>query len=619
MEVSALEIIVREQEFILKNGTDLLLHTDAKTPMVYVGCGEENVQMYRGNFKIDDYVVERRPLTLTAARKTEAGAELDLEGVLTLQVTERDGAVTLTPVCRDGSINRFWLRVQADAAEHVYGCGEQMSYFDLRGRHFPLWTSEPGVGRDKTTYVTWRSDVENGGAGGDYYHTNYPQPTYVSSRHYYLHMQSTAYSDFDFRHDSYHELQTWCVPDFIRLEAAPTFIGLLEKLTAFLGRQPELPDWIYNGLIIGAQGGNERSFGIVDKSLAKGIKVAGVWCQDWCGKRVTSFGKRLQWDWHFHKEMYPDLPRHIEELHKRGIKFLGYINPYLVNDGALYEEGKRLGVFAKKSDGSDYLVDFGEFYCGVVDFTDPKAYQWFKDEVIKKYSIDIGIDGWMADFGEYLPTDDLVLANGVSPMIEHNRWPVRWAQCNYDAVKESGKLGQVVYFMRAGVIGTGYELDTSRLWRAVMHRLKDEYPDVAYSEMFVDNCAMQIVKDPAQFDVIVTENMFGDILSDEASMITGSIGMIPSSSLGDGTRGLYEPIHGSAPDIAGQDKVNPTACILSAAMMLRYSFGMAAEADCIEAAVGKVLDKGLRTADNMSEGCTCLGCAAMGDAILAEM
>ena len=162
-------------------------------------------------------------------------------------------------------------------------------------------------------------------------------------------------------------------------------------------------------------------------------------------------------------------------------------------------------------------------------------------------------------------------------------------------------------------------LDTSRLWRAVMHRLAAEYPEVEYSEMFVDNCAMQIVKNPAQFDVIVTENMFGDILSDEASMITGSIGMIPSSSLGEGTRGLYEPIHGSAPDIAGKDVVNPTACILSAAMMLRYSFGMAAEADCIESAVGKVLDAGLRTADNMSEGCTCLGCAAMGDAILQAM
>ena len=162
-------------------------------------------------------------------------------------------------------------------------------------------------------------------------------------------------------------------------------------------------------------------------------------------------------------------------------------------------------------------------------------------------------------------------------------------------------------------------LDTSRLWRSVMHRLQAEYPDVEYSEMFVDNCAMQIVKNPSQFDVIVTENMFGDILSDEASMITGSIGMIPSSSLGEGTRGLYEPIHGSAPDIAGKDIVNPTACILSAAMMLRYSFGMAEEADAIENAVNKVLDKGLRTADNMSEGCTCLGCTAMGDAILAEI
>ncbi|MBR6693451.1 MAG: 3-isopropylmalate dehydrogenase [Clostridia bacterium] len=142
-------------------------------------------------------------------------------------------------------------------------------------------------------------------------------------------------------------------------------------------------------------------------------------------------------------------------------------------------------------------------------------------------------------------------------------------------------------------------LDTSRLWKAVMHRLAEEYPDVELSDMLVDNCAMQIVKNPAQFDVVVTENMFGDILSDEASMITGSIGMIPSSSLGDGTRGLYEPIHGSAPDIAGMDIANPIGTILSAAMMLRFSFDLAEEADAIEAAVGAVLDKGYRTADIM--------------------
>ena len=162
-------------------------------------------------------------------------------------------------------------------------------------------------------------------------------------------------------------------------------------------------------------------------------------------------------------------------------------------------------------------------------------------------------------------------------------------------------------------------LDSSRLWKKVMHELASEYPDVELSDMLVDNCAMQIVKDPSQFDVVVTENMFGDILSDEASMITGSIGMIPSSSLGATTCGLYEPIHGSAPDIAGQDIANPIGTILSAAMMLRFSFDMAAEADAIEEAVSRVLDAGYRTGDIFSAGCTKIGCSEMGKLIREQL
>ena len=165
-------------------------------------------------------------------------------------------------------------------------------------------------------------------------------------------------------------------------------------------------------------------------------------------------------------------------------------------------------------------------------------------------------------------------------------------------------------------------LDSSRLWKKVLHELAEEYPDVALSDMLVDNCAMQIVKDPSQFDVIVTENMFGDILSDEASMITGSIGMIPSSSLGDGTRGLYEPIHGSAPDIAGKDIANPIGTILAAAMMLRYSFDMAEEADCIESAVSAVLDGGYRTGDILPSGghhCHLVGCREMGSLVIENL
>ena len=158
-------------------------------------------------------------------------------------------------------------------------------------------------------------------------------------------------------------------------------------------------------------------------------------------------------------------------------------------------------------------------------------------------------------------------------------------------------------------------LDSSRLWREVAHRVAEDYPDVEFQDILVDNTAMQLVHNPAQFDVMVTENLFGDILSDEASMITGSLGMIPSASLGEGSLGLYEPIHGSAPDIAGQNKANPLATILSVAMMLRYSFDMGKEADAIENAVNKVLAEGYRTGDIMSEGMKCVSCSEMGDLV----
>ena len=158
-------------------------------------------------------------------------------------------------------------------------------------------------------------------------------------------------------------------------------------------------------------------------------------------------------------------------------------------------------------------------------------------------------------------------------------------------------------------------LDSSRLWRSVVEDVAKDYPDVTLEHMLVDNCAMQLVRDPKQFDVILTENMFGDILSDEASMVTGSIGMLSSASLNETKLGLYEPSHGSAPDIAGQNKANPIATILSAAMMLRYSLDLDKEADAVEAAVQKVLTDGFRTGDIMSDGCKLVGTKEMGDLI----
>ena len=158
-------------------------------------------------------------------------------------------------------------------------------------------------------------------------------------------------------------------------------------------------------------------------------------------------------------------------------------------------------------------------------------------------------------------------------------------------------------------------LDSSRLWREVMHKMRDKYPEIEYRDMLVDNCAMQMIRDPSQFDVIVTENMFGDILSDEASMLTGSIGLIPSMSLGKNAKGLYEPIHGSAPDIAGKDIANPIATILSCAMMLKFSFNMEEESLAVLRAVEEVLNAGYATKDISSAGKTEIGCSEMGERI----
>ena len=172
---------------------------------------------------------------------------------------------------------------------------------------------------------------------------------------------------------------------------------------------------------------------------------------------------------------------------------------------------------------------------------------------------------------------------------------------------------------RVCVVDKANILETSRLWREVTARVAKDYPEVEYSHLYVDNCSMQLVRNPKQFDVIITTNMFGDILSDEASMLTGSIGMLASASLGETSLGMYEPIHGSAPDIAGKDIANPIATVLSAAMMLRYSFGLEKEAQAIEKAVDKVLDEGYRTADIYEDGMKKVGTRKMGELIAAAI
>jgi alpha-glucosidase len=445
-----LELTATPDGFTLALGGRVLLRHAPATPCLFVGHGEARMDMHRGNFDIEDDLDERAPLR---------HAEVSGDRIAFAEAAGRPVRLVVAVAghelrfeTADRSLNRFWLRVLAAADEHVWGGGEQMSYFDLRGRRLPFWTSEPGVGRDKTTEITFRADV-SGRAGGDYYTTNYPQPTYLSSTCYALHVDTTAWSAFDFRRAGFHEIEVWEIPKRIELFAAGHFTDLVSALSARFGRQPPLPDWLYHGAIIGLKDG-ENSFARLERIRAAGVRVSGLWCEDWAGVRQTSFGTRLFWDWQASDTRYPDLAARIAQLRQQGIRFLGYVNPYLCADGSLFAEAEAAGYFATGADGRTALVDFGEFDCGVVDFTNPEAAAWFAERVIGRNMLDLGISGWMADFGEYLPVD-VRLASGADPRSLHNAWPVLWAEVNARAVASRGKTGEALFFMRAGFSGIG--------------------------------------------------------------------------------------------------------------------------------------------------------------------
>lgn len=444
---------VQEGCFTLNLGGRTILRHAPEAPAIFIGRGDAEIAMHHGHFDIEDYVIERVALRHAEIRgdKVYLSTSPASPAVLALRIdgNETDAAIAFEAL--DPAINRIWIRVVAEPGEHMWGGGEQLSYFDMAGRRFPLWTSEPGVGRDKSTLITWQADRRSN-SGGDYYRTNYPQPTYVSSQRYALHVETTAWSAFDFRREGFHEIEVWDVPARIELWARPHFSDLVMALSDRFGKQPPLPEWVYDGAIIGLKDG-ENSFDRLEKYIDAGVAISGLWCEDWAGLRETSFGRRLFWDWQYNAARYPDLPKRIAALAARGIRFLAYVNPYLCVDGSLYPEAEKAGYFAKKLESDEtYLVDFGEFDCGVVDFTNPEASQWFAEHVIARNMLDLGIMGWMADFGEYLPTD-IRLASGKEATLAHNEWPVLWAEVNARAVASRGKTGDAIFFMRAGYSG----------------------------------------------------------------------------------------------------------------------------------------------------------------------
>lgn len=424
-----------------------------KPAPIEVGSGSNTYKMSHGSFKIKEKLEKKLNVKIKSASAEGDKAVLETEfGNILLEI--EDGRRIRASFEGFEGFNRMWITLPSSSEEHLYGSGEIFSEFDLKGKRANIWVAEHinalQIGKKLIKQVV---GIKNTTRRQDFskYETYYAQPTFISSEKFFFHSLCTARAEFDFTADD----KSVVITD----EIAPFYIGfgkdfpeLMNNLTALLGRQPELPDWVYDGHILGIQGGTDIMLRKIQTAVDHGVPVNGVWIQDWEGRRVTAVGKQLCWNWKWDTELYPGLDEKIKELGEKGIKVLGYINPFLAVEKELYKEASEKGYTVKNKDGEDYYVTITTFPAAMIDLTNPDAWEWIKN-VIKKNMIELGLSGWMADFGEYLPTD-CVLYSGEDPELVHNTWPARWAQVNREAVEEAGKLGEIMFFTRAGYSNT---------------------------------------------------------------------------------------------------------------------------------------------------------------------
>lgn len=451
--------------FEISRKSKILYSITPGSVVLTVGKGQNTFSMDRGSFNISEKIDQKKSLTLKSAFVKEGSAQLILsEGTAEIRVTGDHLEASFRGL---DSYNRMWLQIPAAFEEHIYGGGEQFSEFDLRGQVLNCWVSEHINAKQVAKKLFKRAVGAKDSIHKEKfsnYETYYAQPTFLSSKKYYFHSYTTARSEFDFTGRKFHVIKTDSVDGFC-MGFGDTFEDVLCDMTAVLGRQPELPDWVYDGEILGIQGGTETMMSKVENTLDHGMNVSGVWIQDWEGRRITAAGKQLMWNWQWDSGHYPDLDKKITELREKGIRVLGYINPFLALEKPLYEEASALGYCVKDKKGNDYLVKITTFPAAMVDLTNPDAWEWLKN-IIKTNLIGFGLSGWMADFGEYLPTD-CVLFSGEDAELVHNTWPALWAKLNREAVEESGKLGEIMFFTRAGFSGTAAA--STMMWNGDNH------------------------------------------------------------------------------------------------------------------------------------------------------
>ena len=429
---------------LLLDGEAAIVHTPQQ-PFAVMIHREKRYEAQRGTVKTT--VVETERVALTDVVAADDGVTFrGGDHTLHVAVAECEGGAELRFTGEEGWSYQFTL--QGYPGEAVFGGGEQYRQTNLRGEQVVNFVSE----HIKATTILEKALLPRGrykekphSSIGSYS----PMPVFTTD-HRRLFLFDTDWDGIsDFRTDNYTFIFDRCPRGAVLLHG-DSYAHLSTMLARRIPNRQYIPDWCHDGMILGIQGGTQA---ILDKTFAMldaGAKICGVWSQDWSGENRTVMGKQVWWNWEVDETLYPDLKGAIAKLNARGVRFLAYINPYLVKDSRLYRYCRHKGYLITRTDGTIYHIKSTTFDAGMLDLTNPEAVQYIKETLIKRNMLDLGVSGWMADFGEYLPVD-CVLHDG-DPAVLHNRWPVLWAKLNREAIEEYGAK-DAMFFTRSGYLG----------------------------------------------------------------------------------------------------------------------------------------------------------------------
>ena len=432
---------------MLRRGKNVLLRHSEARPFAAAVRQEKTYTASRGTVKTETREAERIPLT---AVKQEGDAVVLSGGGHSLRITIKKAPLGMDLALEGEDGWSYEFRLPARKDEAVFGGGEQYRQVNHRGERVVNFVSEhikasTIIEKALLPRALYREKPHS--AIGSYA----PMPVFMTDRNRLILFDTPSDGTADFTaSDEFRFFFDRC-PKRLTLLSGRDLPELCRALASYIPNRQYLPDWCFEGMILGVQGGTETILSKAFAMLDAGAKISAIWSQDWSGELRTVMGKQVWWNWEVDEKLYPNLREAIRQLNARGVRFLGYINPYLVRDGRLYNYCKDKGWLIRNRDGEVYHIQSTTFDAGMLDLTHPDAVEYIKEVLIGQNMLDLGVSGWMADFGEYLPVD-CVLHDG-DPAELHNVWPVLWAKINREAIEARGKQDEAMFFTRSGYLG----------------------------------------------------------------------------------------------------------------------------------------------------------------------